>query len=471
MKLLDISISVILQSNTLWIHIGIAAVISALLIAVYYFQHRKLQRTYSRHHLSSILKEKELLQQLFDNMPDRIYFKDRESRFILANKYVSAIMGEKDPQDLIGKTDYDYYDKELAQPYFDDEQRIMKEGKPMVNKEERGLNLQGNEIVVATTKIPIRDSNNSVIGIIGIGRDISSQKEVERELKENASKLMEKNALLEEHQEEIEQISEEQKIQAEHLENANKELEKQNDEIRAKSTELNRLITSRNKLLSIIGHDLKNPLNSIIGFADLLHTNLASLDKEQVKNYSEIIHSSSKSAHYLLENLLNWSLLQTGSLQRNPVRINICDLVKDVIPLYKATASGKRIELINKVDNDLHLFADRNMVHTVVRNITGNAIKYTNEDGTVTFSANRRNKGVAIMIEDTGIGMTEDLIQKLFASENIHSTPGTAGEKGTGLGLVIAREFVEKNHGKMEVKSEPGRGTCFIITLPAEEYI
>ena len=374
-------------------------------------------------------------------------------------------------ENLIGKTDFDFYDKELAQPYFDDEQRIMREGKPMINKEERGLDLQGNEIVVATTKIPIRDSNNSVIGIIGIGRDISSQKEVERELKENAEQLMEANTMLEEHQEEIEQISEEQKIQAEHLESANKELEKQNDEITAKSAELNRLIASRNKLLSIIGHDLKNPLNSIIGFADLLHSNLASLDKEQVKNYSEIIHSSSKSAYYLLENLLNWSRLQTGRLQRNPVKINISDLVNDVIPLYKATASGKRIELINKMDHQLHIFADRNMVNTIVRNITGNAIKYTNEGGSVTFSADAQGKEVIIRIEDTGIGMAKDVIEKLFRSEDVQSTPGTAGEKGTGLGLIIAREFVEKNHGKLEVESEPGRGTTFIITLPAEEYI
>ncbi|MEX0982609.1 MAG: ATP-binding protein [Bacteroidales bacterium] len=573
------------------VHLGIATVIAALLIAIYFFQYRKLRRTFSRHNLSSVMKEKELLQQLFDNMPDRIYFKDRQSRFILANKYVSAVQGEKDPRKLISKTDFDFYDKELAQAYFDDEQRIMKEGEPMINKEERGLDPYGNEVVVSTTKIPIRDSNNIVIGIIGIGREISFQKEVERELKENTEKLIEANSLLEERQEEIEQISEELKMQAEQLENTNKELEKlslvasktsnvvlimdangdfewanegfrqkygmdleafkaeygsnlrvtssyhetdkvldkitqnrepavyiseftdkngvktwsqtnltpilnhdgeitnlvlidsditdlkhaeaqireQNEEITTQSVELHRLIASRNKLLSIIGHDLKNPLNSIIGFADLLQTNLAALNEEQVKKYSEIIYSSSKSAYYLLENLLDWSRLQTGRLQQNPVSINISDLVKDVIPLYKANASDKRIELINKVGHDLHVFADRNMVNTVVRNITGNAIKYTEEGGSVTFSADAKGKDVSIRIEDTGIGMAKDVIEKLFHSEDVQSTPGTAGEKGTGLGLIIAREFLEKNQGKLEVESEPGKGTTFIITLPAEE--
>ncbi len=591
MELLKLTVSVILKTNILLVQVGIGLLTAAVLVSIYIYQYKKLKNKFSTKNLDEAFREKDLLEQLFNNMPDRIYFKDRESRFILANKYVSAIQGRKNPQDLIGKTDFDFYDKELAQPYFDDEQRIMKEGEPMINKEERGLDLYGNEIVISTTKIPIHDMHNHVIGVIGIGRDITQQKEAEQKLKENAEKLLEANALLEERQEEIEQISEELKMQAENLERANKELEKlslvasktsnvvlildangeiewvnegfcrkyemdletfktvygsnlrnissyidielvldkvtqnhesavyvseftdkngkkswsqtnltpilnhdqemtnlvlidsditelkraeeqirqQNKEIKAQSAELNKLISARNKLLSIIGHDLKNPLNSIIGFADLLQTNLTSLNEEQLKKYSEIIYTSSRSAYQLLENLLDWSRMQSGKFKLNPVKINISDLVKDLIPLYKATATGKMIELINRVDNELHLFADRNMVNTVLRNITGNSIKYTEEGGSVTFSAKLTGKEASIRIEDTGVGMTKDVIENIFNSEDVQSTPGTAGEKGTGLGLVIAREFVERNHGRLEVESEPGKGTAFIITLPAEE--
>ncbi len=590
MELSNAFISVILQLHLLLVHAGIAITIAALLFTVYWFQYKKLCRTYSRHNLSSVLKEKELLQQLFDNMPDRIYFKDRQSRFLLANKFVSAIHGHEDPRNLIGKTDFDFYDKEMAQPFFDDEQRIMKEGKPMINKEERGLDMNGNEIIVSTTKIPIRDTSNQIIGIIGLGRDISSQKNTERALQENTEKLMEVNALLEERHEEIEQISEELRMQAEHLENVNRELEKlslvasktsnvvlitdatgeiewvnegfrekyemeleafkalygsnlrkissyhaidealdsitqnrksivyvseftdkngvktwsqtnltpifdqddeitnlvlidsditvlknaeaqireQNAEITAKSDELSRLIAARNKLLSIIGHDLKNPLNSIIGFSDLLVREEASLDKDKVKQYIEIIFNSSLSAQQLLDNLLNWARTQTGKMNVEPTVVNLRDLVENVLPLQMGAASAKNVQLINKIDEKVNLFADRNMISTIIRNLASNAIKYSMEGGQVLFSGKAAGDEVIFKITDRGVGMDQETVQHLFKLDKMKSKPGTAGEDGTGLGLIICKEFVEKNDGKIEVTSKPGKGSTFTIYLPSK---
>jgi PAS domain S-box-containing protein len=590
MELSNAFISVILQLHLLLVHAGIAITIAALLFTVYWFQYKKLCRTYSRHNLSSVLKEKELLQQFFDNMPDRIYFKDRQSRFVLANKFVSAIHGHEDPRNLIGKTDFDFYDKEMAQPFFDDEQRIMKEGKPMINKEERGLDMNGNEIIVSTTKIPIRDNSNQIIGIIGLGRDISSQKNTERALQENTEKLMEVNALLEERHEEIEQISEELRMQAEHLENVNRELEKlslvasktsnvvlitdatgeiewvnegfrekyemeleafkalygsnlrkissyhaidealdsitqnrksivyvseftdkngvktwsqtnltpifdqddeitnlvlidsditvlknaeaqireQNAEITAKSDELSRLIAARNKLLSIIGHDLKNPLNSIIGFSDLLVREEASLDKDKVKQYIEIIFNSSLSAQQLLDNLLNWARTQTGKINVEPTVVNLRDLVENVLPLQMGAASAKNVQLINKIDEKVNLFADRNMISTIIRNLASNAIKYSMEGGQVLFSGKAAGDEVIFKITDRGVGMDQETVQHLFKLDKMKSKPGTAGEDGTGLGLIICKEFVEKNDGKIEVTSKPGKGSTFTIYLPSK---
>jgi PAS domain S-box-containing protein len=215
---------VILILPTHLLYIGFMALF-ALAALVFILLYVKLSRKVSTSRISSVLKEKHLLEQLFNNIPDRIYFKDRESRFILANKHVSQIMGESDPDKLIGRTDFDFYDEKYARGYYEDEQQIMKEGKPLIAKAEKGIDLEGNEIDVSTTKIPIKDSSGKVIGLIGIGRDISKQKRAEGELIAQTENLREINALLEEKQEEIQQMAEELNAQADHLRKANKEME------------------------------------------------------------------------------------------------------------------------------------------------------------------------------------------------------------------------------------------------------
>jgi PAS domain S-box-containing protein len=591
MELIHLPASVILKVNILLIQIGIGLLILTALLFLHFYLYKKMKNRYSKKSYRNALREKDLLEQLINTMPDRIYFKDRESRFIIANKHVSRIMGEEDPKKLIGNTDFDFHRKELAQEYYDDDQRIMASGKPMINKEEIGLDLKGNDIIISTTKIPVRDSLNQVIGIIGIGRDISKQKDVELKLTDFSKQLQEANALLEERQEEIEQISENLRMQTDNLANVNKELEKlslvasktenvllimdakgcfewandgftqkygmdlgtfknkfggnlranssnpeidtvldqivqtgkpsnyiscftdkdnnehwsqtnispiynseneithlvlidtditdlkkaeeqiraQNVEITAQSTELHSLNTTKNKLFSIIGHDLKNPLSSIIGFSELLQNNHSSITADKVKKYSEIIYGTSRSAYQLLENLLDWARMQTDQLKVNPAIINLRLLIDEITPLQKAAASEKKIHLVNEVNNNLHVLADRNMLNTIVRNITGNAIKYTKAGGKVTFSATLKNEEVRLMIKDTGIGMTRETMENLFLPEKTQSTPGTSGETGTGLGLIISKEFVERNEGRIEVDSAPGKGTTFTVILPAKE--
>ncbi len=173
-----------------------------------------------------VIEEKKQLRTLIDNMPDRIYIKDRKSRFIIGNIHVAKVMGANNPEELIGKTDFDFYEKSMAEEYFRDEQKIMSENRSIINKEERGLNPGGQHIIVSTTKVPVCDDKGRVIGIVGIGRDITLQKSAEKKLIEKTENLQEANVLLEERQEEIQQQSEELQTQAEHLLSINKELEK-----------------------------------------------------------------------------------------------------------------------------------------------------------------------------------------------------------------------------------------------------
>lgn len=171
-------------------------------------------------------KERNQLLTLVNSMPDRIYIKDGESRFILGNVHVAKIMGAKKPEDLVGKTDYDFYPKEMADSFYNDEQQLMAKGISLINKEEIGYNESGEEVVVSTTKIPIKNSTGEVIGVVGIGRDITFQKHAEKELREQSMALGELNVLLEERQEEIQQQDEELKAQSENLLMLNRELEK-----------------------------------------------------------------------------------------------------------------------------------------------------------------------------------------------------------------------------------------------------
>jgi PAS domain S-box-containing protein len=173
-----------------------------------------------------LFDEKHLLYTLIDNMPDFIYIKDRDSKFIVANQKIMDVHGLKSRDQLIGKSDHDFYPKELADKYHWNEQAIIRTGKPLINHEERSLDEKGNEIFLSTTKIPLHDEDGTIIGIVGIGRDITDKRKGEEKLLDHAEELQQINVLLEEKQEEIQQQAEELSAQADNLRMANQELEK-----------------------------------------------------------------------------------------------------------------------------------------------------------------------------------------------------------------------------------------------------
>jgi len=212
------------QTSVALIHSFLFLVIFILSFLLYQ-QFKKIRRI-KKEMEKSYHDEKKLFNALVNSMPDRIYIKDKESRFIVGNRFVASVMGAKNPDQLVGKTDFDFYEKDLAQRYYSDEQEMMRSGKPIINKEEMGLDPEGNERIVSTTKIPVIDEAGELVGLVGIGRDITLQKLAEDKLKEQARYLGETNAILEERQEEIQQMAEELNAQKENLIEVNKELEK-----------------------------------------------------------------------------------------------------------------------------------------------------------------------------------------------------------------------------------------------------
>lgn len=264
-------------------------------------------------------------------------------------------------------------------------------------------------------------------------------------------------------------------LQKSRLRRKNRELTVMNQEIRMQQSETEKLAAeletanaTLKNFISIIAHDLKNPFNTIIGFSDLLHTEFHSLTPEERKLAIENTHKSAVSAFSLLDQLLTWARLQTGTFQLEVVTIDMAVLMEEVLNQLSPTAFLKQQTLVQKIPANTLVRADRNMMLAVFRNLLSNAIKFTPKGGTVDVSAVCKAGDVEIYVRDSGIGIPGVDIQKLFRIDGQIKTPGTEGEKGTGVGLLLCKEYLDKNRGTITVESQPGIGTTFTVTLPLE---
>ncbi len=239
-----------------------------------------------------------------------------------------------------------------------------------------------------------------------------------------------------------------------------------NEQIKQKNDELQKLNATKDIFFSIIAHDLKSPFNSILGFSELLKDEARDLDIDSIVEYAGIIHASARHTFGLLENLLEWARMQQGRIPYEPHEILFNSIVNQEFEGLKNSANQKNIELIKNIGENLIITADENMVSTVLRNLVSNAIKFTPKGGEVKVDARVEGDDVKISVSDTGIGITPETIEKLFKIETSFTTRGTENEKGTGLGLLLCKEFIEKHGGKIWVESEQGKGSVFRITIP-----
>jgi signal transduction histidine kinase/ligand-binding sensor domain-containing protein len=238
------------------------------------------------------------------------------------------------------------------------------------------------------------------------------------------------------------------------------------ESVARKTAELNELNASKDKFFSIIAHDLKNPFNTIIGFSEMMKESVKLNDSSTFYEYSVMINTAAVQTLRLLENLLEWANSQRGKLIFTPVPLNLHELVKDEFTVSEEMAIGKNIELCNDVEESMMVVADKNMIRTILRNLITNAIKFTHRDGKVIVSAGLFERHIEISVADSGIGMSQETMSRLFRLDANLSTRGTENEKGTGLGLFLCKEFVEKHGGKIWAVSKKDNGSVFIFTLP-----
>jgi signal transduction histidine kinase/Tfp pilus assembly protein PilF len=247
------------------------------------------------------------------------------------------------------------------------------------------------------------------------------------------------------------------------------ELSSRNDQISQQRDELKVLNNSKDKFFSIIAHDLKSPFTGMLGFSEMLAEDYDSLTDEQRKEFALDIYSSIKMGLNLVENLLTWASIQTGKMEFKPASMKLGKEVDKVIDLLKGIAVTKNISVRSDIEEKVFVNADPNMLHSILLNLLSNALKFTKAEGEIRVIANV-DKGQSGMIQisviDSGIGMNQQEISKLFASDIHFSKKGTANENGTGLGLLLCREMIEKHGGHISVDSTTGQGSTFIFTIP-----
>jgi signal transduction histidine kinase len=255
------------------------------------------------------------------------------------------------------------------------------------------------------------------------------------------------------------------------LESQNLELQAINDQLTQSEASLRRLNLMKDKFFFIISHDLKGPLNTLSGFLSVLNSNADTFTKQEIRQVGVSMNASVRSLLNLLNNLLQWSVAQTGELKVEPVVFSLTESVKESMDLMRETAKTKNIELVSNLDSEFMIRSDRNMMDSILRNLISNAIKFTHAGGEVRIKAWQKQTFVEVTVEDTGVGISQEDLKQLFRGDVHHTTLGTTQEKGTGFGLLLCKEFVEKNGGQISIHSQLGKGTSIIFTIPLVEVM
>lgn len=258
--------------------------------------------------------------------------------------------------------------------------------------------------------------------------------------------------------------------------NQDRIIEKQREDLKNKNETLSVIAenlaianATKDRFFSIIGHDLRGSFNGVLGFSELIELEYKEGSTKNLLEYIGFINSSARQAFLLLENLLLWANSQKGNLVYEPTEFSINNIILNIFSLLKLTAKTKKVSLILEANQDYIVFLDEKMIETIFRNLISNAIKFTNEDGEIKVSISKNENSIFISVKDNGIGMSPETIKKLFDVQTNISTKGTRGEKGSGLGLVLCKEFIEQNRGSIKVESVPNRGSNFIVSFPIQK--
>lgn len=386
-------------------------------------------------------KEVRMLAQALRSIKESVTITDTSNNIIFVNESFEKIYGYSE-KEVIGKKIDILRPGNSAAEVLKILPDTLKGGwsGELINKRK-----DGTEFTIQLSTSSVNDELNKPIALIGIANDISERKRTEEEIKNYIKELSQSKNVI--------------------AQNAEKLLEL-NSKLSESENQLKRLNESKDKFFSIISHDLRSPFNSILGLSELLKSEIDGYSKEEVQIFGTSIYNSSKHLLNLIDNLLEWSRVQTGKIEYEPSDCDLFTIVNNLVTVLKGNADKKKIKIENLVIKGTKVYADQYMLNSIIQNLISNAVKFTNEGGKVTISEEKDGNMSEISIIDSGVGIEEEDIKKLFVIGEKRTTPGTAKEKGTGLGLILCKELVEKNGGKICVESTLGKGSIFRFNLP-----
>lgn len=353
----------------------------------------------------------EFLEAVLNKIPDPVFIKNEEHIWVYLNDSACELFGF-DRKNLIGKSDYDIFIKEEADEYWKVDNIVFKTGKDVRNEEFQTHPITGKRRIIDTKKTLYIDSEGEKY-IVGIIRDITELKEAKEQL-ENEMKTKE-------------------------------------------------------KIFMMIAHDLKEPFNALLGFTSLLKSRYSELDDSKRKSFIENINKIGWNTFRLIQNILDWTAIETGKIEYRPKNVNIKSIIDSSLNLNKQSAIEKKIKIKTEIsDINLQVFADQYLLSTVLRNLISNAIKFSNTKGTLIVKVSGPETDMlTCCVIDNGIGISRDDADKLFSEPEAITTPEYADNKGIGLGLVLCKEFVTKNHGEIWFEPNQPEGSKFCFTIPA----
>ena len=343
------------------------------------------------------------------------------------------------PNQIVGISIFDIYD---------DKPEVQEDIRKALSGTTTSSILEIQDYIFETVFSPIKDLNGNIEGIVAIAINITERVKLERE-KEN--------------------LIEDLKLSSKKIFNDANRLMKLNDNLITSEEKLKKMNDEKDKFISIISHDLRSPFGGILGITDNLICYFDKFSQNELKSNLELLNTTCHSLFELLENLLLWARANRGKMTVNKEKIPLFKIVKANIELLINNAISKRISINNTVQKNISVFADENMLNTVLRNLISNAIKFTNVGGEISVSTHQalEDNRIEIYISDNGIGIPPNVVENLFNLNRKYTSLGTNKEKGTGLGLLICKEMIEQQDGRIWVESKEGEGTCFKIELGA----
>lgn len=399
-------------------HLAIPVLFGLLGMVTGYFYGKKHQT--KEEAFQELFANHQTTNLVLDHLPVLVSYLDTDLRYRYANKTYEKWMGlsmndvyGKHVKDIVVEKTYDALIQNLPKAWQGETVRF-----------DTSREMNGKEQSLHVTLIPHLDESNSVKGFFSVVADVTRLRKRENKIRKQKEKLEELNA-------------------------------------------------TKDKFFSIIAHDLKNPFNSTLGFLELLHQDYETLSEPRKAEIIDLLYENSQNTYKLLENLLEWARTQSGAIKYSPSPTDMKALVDENINLFQPAADKKGIRLKSSVSASLFVTTDPDLLKTVIRNLVSNAIKFTPEKGEVSIAAIRRLDGdkkemIEVSVTDTGVGISPENQRKLFTLEKNYVSKGTADETGTGLGLILCKEFVEKCGGHIWVESEVGRGSVFHVSIPGE---